>query len=31
MNKSKSNGIADGNKSKAEDTNFGDEADIMTY
>ena len=28
LNKSKSNGIADGNKSKAEDTNFGDEADI---
>ena len=28
LNKSKSNGITDGNKSKAEDTNFGDEADI---
>ena len=28
LNKSKSNGMTDGNKPKAEDTNFGDEADV---
>ena len=28
LNKSKSNGMTGGNKSKAEDTNFGDEADV---